>query len=115
MSDKRKKKYISDNRMQKSEDLVKIIDNLDMHNLSIILEAQPSLINKRDEKTGISLLFRAVINDNFEISEFLLDKNADPNVKNIYSETPLHHAVENSNHKLINLLLEYLITFIKTN
>jgi ankyrin repeat protein len=40
------------------------------------------------------------------MAELLLEKGANPNIQNIYGETPLHQAVDNGKHNIINLLLE---------
>lgn len=105
MTEKMKKKYISDDRSNKSDDFPKLYDNNDIASLSSFIEAHPEMLNKTDSK-GATLLFKAVVNGNYAIVEYLLERKADPNVQNIHGETALHQAVENGNHKVINLLLE---------
>jgi hypothetical protein len=104
MSNSKKIKYITDNRLLRSGE--GLPDFLDINVLSELLIKDPLLLNRPDSKTGWTLLIRAVMNNNFQIAEFLLERNANPDIQNIYGETALHMAVENGNHKIINLLLE---------
>jgi ankyrin repeat protein len=104
MSSSKKMKYITDNRLLKSGE--GFPDILTISVLSELLEKDPNLVNKTDSKTGWTLLIRAVMNNNFQVAEYLLERNANPDTQNIYGETSLHLAVENGNHKIINLLLE---------
>jgi hypothetical protein len=104
MSSSKKMNYITDNRLLKSGE--GFPDLLNTSVLSELLEKDPTLLNKTDNKTGWTLLIRAVMNNNFQIAEYLLERHANPDKQNIYGETVLHLAVENGNHKIINLLLE---------
>lgn len=106
MSGTSNKKYIADHRLKRSEEFPNIIDTFDVESLNELLINNPELINKTDEKTGWTMLFRAVMNGNYQIADFLLEKNSNPDIQNVYGDTPLHQAVENGNHKIINLLLE---------
>lgn len=81
----------------------------EVYNLDAIQDLlinNPQLLNCRDEKSGWTLLMNSVVNNDFEIVNYLLKAGADPDVSNIYDETPLYHAVENKNYKIINCLLE---------
>lgn len=106
MSVNTSQKFISDRRLQRSEEFPDICDGLSLEELAALLDSDDSLIHKTDIRTGWTLLFRAVCNGNFNVVELLLTKGADPNVQNIYGETPLHQAVDNGKHNIINLLLE---------
>ena len=97
------KKYISDDKFLKNNQFT---DSLDTENIIKLLKEKPYLLNEPQEKFGFTLLYKAVVNKNFNLCEFLLENSADPNLKNIYGETPLHQAIEIENNKIINLLLE---------
>jgi len=101
------KKYISDQKIiSKRNDFFKKLENFTLENVANLIENNPQYLNLQDEKSCSTLLFRAVALGNYEIVEFLLNSNADPDKQNIYGETPLHQAVENGNYKIINVLLE---------
>jgi len=104
---KNQKKYISDQKIiLKRNDFFKNLENFSLENIVNLLENNPEYINMQEEKNGFTLLFKAVALNKYEIVEYLLDSNADPDRQNIYGETPLHQAVENGNYKIINILLE---------
>lgn len=98
------KRFITDNRLFRSGE--RNLEQLDTDTLEILIDQQPEILDHRDSKTNSSLLLRAVINNNYSMSELLLEKGANPDLQNIYMDTALHHAVDNGNHKIINLLLE---------
>jgi ankyrin repeat protein len=97
------KKFISDDKFLKSNQFA---DSMDTETIMKLLKEKPYLLNQPQEKFGFTLLYIAVVNKNYNLCEFLLENNADPNLKNIYGETPLHQAIEIENNKIINLLLE---------
>jgi ankyrin repeat protein len=97
------KKFISDDKFLMGNQFT---DSLDTENIIKLLKEKPHLLNQKQEKFGITLLYKAVLGKNYNLCEFLLDNNADPNIKNIYGETPLHQAIDQENNKIINLLLE---------
>lgn len=92
--------------MKPSVDFSVFHDNYNVETLKSILYKNKDILNERDEKSGWTLLFNAVVNNEFENAEYLLKSGADPNIPNIYGETPLYQAVDIGSHKLINLLLE---------
>ena len=57
------------------------------------LEACPALLDKQD-KEGHTALFMAVENNHRRMTQKLLDKGADPNIRDRYGRTCLHVAVE---------------------
>jgi ankyrin repeat protein len=104
---KNEKKYISDQKLiAKKIDFFNKLENFTLTNVANLLENHPEYLNMQEEKSGCTLLFKAVSAGNYEIVEFLLDLNADPDKQNIYGETPLHQAVDNGNYKIINILLD---------
>jgi ankyrin repeat protein len=57
-----------------------------------------------DEKNKFTLLHMAVARNYPEIAELLLEKGADPNIKDCEGNTPLHFAAEENNLSLLKLL-----------
>ena len=57
------------------------------------LEAYPALLDKQD-KEGHTALFMAVDNNHRRMTQKLLDRGADPNIRDLYGRTSLHVAVE---------------------
>ena len=70
------------------------------------LKSSPSLLSLSDATTGNSLLHLSVQNENYNLTEMLIEYNADINSRNILEQTALHLAIQTENHKIINLLLE---------
>lgn len=97
------KKFISDDKFLKNNQFT---DSLDTESVIKLLKEKPYLLNKSEEKFGFTLLYKAVVCKNYTLCEFLLENNANHNIKNIYGETALHQAIETENNKIINLLLE---------
>lgn len=77
-----------------------------LESLQELLLNNPHIINEKDEKSGWTLLMNAVTSNDFDLTDYLLKAGADPDISNIYDETPLYHAVESKNYKIINCLLE---------
>lgn len=100
------KRFISDDKSTKRNDFFKKIGTFNVEKIAYFLKINPEYLNLQDEKTGCTLLFRAVALGSFEVVEYLLDLKANPDIQNIYGETPLHQAVENGNYKIINILLD---------
>ena len=84
----------------------KFTESLDIETISEAISNNPSLINKQEGELGWTFLYKAVVLENYDLCEFLLEKNANPNIQNFHGESPLHQAVESGNNKIINLLLE---------
>lgn len=70
------------------------------------LKSSPSLLSLSDATTGNTLLHLSVQNENYNLTEMLIEQNADINSRNILEQTALHLAIQTENHKIINLLLE---------
>ena len=102
-NDEINKKFISDDKFLKNNCFT---DSLDTENIIKLLKDKPYLLNQPQDKFGLTILYRAVVNKNYNLCEYLLEYNADPNIKNVNGETPLHQAIDIENNKIINLLLE---------
>lgn len=89
------------------EELQKACRLGDVSTLQKSLTENPHLLNQVDSKLKWSLLYRTVICGHIEATEYLLHEGADPNIKNNLGETPLHQAAENSQAKLVKLLLKH--------
>ena len=61
-------------------------------------------INEQDPKNGNTLLIYSIIMNAFEISNYLLEKGADPNIENSHNNTALHYAFSYKNFKVADLL-----------
>ena len=79
----------------------------DVSLLTKILSETPDFLNQVDTKLRWSPLYRTVICGHLEATEYLLGLGADPNIKNNLGETPLHQATDNSQAKLVKLLLRH--------
>jgi ankyrin repeat protein len=62
-------------------------------------------INTRHEPCKMTILDHAVVNGNYEIAEFLLQRGADPNSRWASRDTSLHAAAEAGDVAMIRLLL----------
>lgn len=71
------------------------------------IEEDPTLVNCIDQKLGWGPLYRTVICGHYDASMLLLEKGADPNIRNKLGETPLHQAADNSALRLAQLLLDW--------
>ncbi len=83
-----------------------IIDN-DMENTGNILNGKHAeLIINNTDNTGQSALHYAVATDNQNAIQLLIEKNANPNIKDSKHNTPLMLAIKNRNSKLAKWMLE---------
>lgn len=72
--------------------------------IDFLCEQQSININFQDKHYETSL-FKATINDNFDIAQMLIEHNADPNLNSDMNYSPLLIACLNSNYKIIDLIL----------
>ena len=79
----------------------------DVESLKSFLTEHPLYLNIVDQKLRWSPLYRTVICGHIEATEFLLELGADPNLRNNLGETPLHQAADNSQAKIVKLLLNH--------
>lgn len=83
---------------------------------NIIVNNKKLNINAQDYR-GYSSLHYAVLINYFELVKLLLENGADPNIQNIFKQTPLHHTSKFTNLNIVKLLLEsgadYTITDLK--
>ncbi len=100
------KKYISDDLSSKYEKNLSSIDNFNLENISNFLKSYPDYIDRFEKRTGSTLLFLSVLYGVNDVTEFLLSLKANCDIPSANGQTPLFLSVENSNYKIINLLLE---------
>ena len=102
-----KKNNISKNEELNDEILSDFI-SYDFESQKKILIKNPQLINSYQKNSGKSLLFLSIENDLYDLCKFLLKNKANVNYQNIknFNNTCLHRAIEISDNKTINLLLE---------
>ncbi|KAG8527758.1 uncharacterized protein KY384_007912 [Bacidia gigantensis] len=62
-------------------------------------------IDKKDKSTGLTPLHIAARSGNVEIMQHLLERGADPNVKDLQGKTTLHHSVRRGGSQCLALLL----------
>ncbi len=55
---------------------------------------------------GRTPLHFAVIRGKHDVVEYLLDRGANPNLKDDYGNTPLHYAYENGDVKMVSILMK---------
>ena len=77
--------------------------------LRIIFKYYPEYINEvNTDMLGETPLFTATSYDKYDISELLLENDADPNLQDFeYMDTPLINSTNNNNTDIVYLLLEY--------
>ena len=92
--------------IQISESLASSCRVGDVQKIKEILTSHPHLLNAADNKLGWTSLYRAVMCGHLAATEFLLDLGADPNLQDKDGRSPLHQAVDNSQIKLLKLLLK---------
>jgi uncharacterized protein len=63
-------------------------------------------VNSRDAK-GLSFLHHSVSNNQFDITKYLLDKGAFPNIQNYAGETPLLQSARKGHFQITGLLIDY--------
>ena len=81
---------------------ISIINDIEKAKLDI---SKGAWINLRD-KSGLTALHCAVIEDNLEIIQLLINKGADINIRDLKrDQTPLHFAAKNGKKQAVELLL----------
>ena len=78
------------------------------NNVSVIstLKNDKSQIDLKEKATGNTLLMESILNDNDEITLFLLDNGANINLKNDKDETPLISSAKKGNMAIASTLIE---------
>jgi uncharacterized protein len=63
-------------------------------------------INERDS-VGNTILMTAVEDSNYGVVKMLLERGADPNISDMYGDSPLDIARYNANAGIVELLIAY--------
>jgi ankyrin repeat protein len=73
------------------------------------VERDPTSINRQDEKTGMTALHWTCINRNFEIAEYLLSVDRDPQVDALIPDYAQRLPIELAGHnKIVKCLNDWL-------
>jgi len=89
-----------------SEDIFTLARGGDVLKLKVFLDAYPEIpINQRNHK-GYSPLMISVYNGNYETSELLLERGADPNSSDLSGNTILMGAAFKGDAEMIKLLVQ---------
>lgn len=89
-----------------SEDVITLARSGDVHKLEVFLDTNPETpINQKNHK-GYSPLMISVYNGNYEASELLLERGADPNSSDISGNTILMGAAFKGDAEMIKLLIQ---------
>ena len=96
----------SSKRPSKHDNALQSFLNQDSSTQLSILKTNPDITSQTQTQTGNNLLYLSIQNDDYALTQLLLDNSSNPNHQNFLGETPLHKAIEMGNHKMINLLLE---------
>lgn len=100
---------ISSYSQSSGEKLFKAIFEHNFEVIKKIVEEDKSLVNyvrKMNESFYIPVLMQAVVNDEFEISKYLIENGADINQTDGFKMTNLMWAANNQNVELTKLLLK---------
>lgn len=78
------------------------------NSLSVVSYLLNQMKNPKDYRNseGESLLHHAVDNNNWKITQRVLDLGIDPNVTDDYGWTPMHFMHENNNTRVLDMLVE---------
>lgn len=97
-------------REEKGDNKLAILAAVQDNNLEYIkyiLKEKDLDINYQSPDNGYTALTLAIANGNYEISNYLLQKAANPNIANKLGITPLGFAARYGNKSLCNLLISY--------
>jgi len=86
--------------------LCKAISDGSEGKVKAILASRPEFISRKDE-TGLTLLHRAVISNQSNVTRLLIEKGMDLNAQDSAGMTPLHFAAKKGNLEAMRVLLDY--------
>ena len=76
----------------------------DLEQVKILLQNNSELLNQRDIKTRTPLQY-AILNHQTDIARYLIEQNADINLKDKDNDSPLHYTGIFGNREIAELLL----------
>lgn len=75
--------------------------------IKALINDDPTIINKIDNKFNWTPLYRSVLCEHEDVINLLLVAGADPNIQNRLGEAPLHQAVDIRNEVICRMLVEH--------
>ena len=94
-------------KMEEINDLLNEFINFDFTHQKSLLFSHNEIYEMKEYESGNNLLYLSIKNENYNLAKFLIEsKKININEQNKNGDTPLHKAVQLSNYKLVNLLLE---------
>src|SRR4051812_4502374 len=102
MDTKVKRKKITKNYSLK--ETIKVLGENNIELLEEIIENQPRIVSERENEN--SLLHYAIVGNNEEIIDLLINKGSDIEARNYLGATPLHIAILRCNLNLIKFLVD---------
>jgi ankyrin repeat protein len=103
----KKRLRVEINKENIQKELVEAIKNNDVKKVKEIIDERKISIDETYGEDEFTPLHLTVIYNQPEIMSKLLEKGADPDVKDSEGNTPLHFAAEQNNLELLKLLIEY--------
>jgi len=92
--------------MLSAQEILDAVKAGDLAKVKVLVEKDPKIVNEKAQN-GMTVLFAAVMNRRFEITEYLISKGAEVNVQNNFHITPLDVACMNGAPlELVRLLVE---------
>lgn len=88
--------------------LFRSIETGNIEALRNALDKDPSLLESKNEDTGLTLLATACQKDKLNIVELLLEKyKANVELKSSNGEAPIYAAIASGNEKMVKLLIDH--------
>lgn len=88
------------------ETALHIACNFQLFDICELLVKKGANINIQDYEHEFSALHYTTTLDNKPLTKLLLDNNADPNLQDIYGNTPIHYSIIEENYEIIEILID---------
>ena len=87
------------------ETALHIACNFQLFDICELLVKKGANINIQDYEHEFTALHYTTTLDNKPLTKLLLDNNADPNLQDIYGNTPIHYSIIEENYEIIEILI----------